>query len=491
MSLMLNARKLIAGARLTPAGKTLVATAVLAAVAGVVARSPISEPIAPARQHLAVTVPALTHVRASAHAADGIPTPPAANTDLVWWTYPWQANDVELCQGVGPAGSAGPIGPVVPVAPMTPAGVGPVTPVAPAGAEPVTGRPMPIFAASGPGFGPCDGCPECAQQGAYGPYPPCVPWQPGDWGEYVERARLPHVPVYRLRVDDQIRCVYRVTRNEQANPYHLNVGDEVQVESFTDPNLNRSVIVQPDGSITLRLLGQIKAGRLTVADLQGNLEKDYTKYYKTPAITVTPIRVNTKLLDLVATVDARAGTGGQGIDVRVTPDGTISLPAIGPVPVQGMTLDDLKREIDARYAAEIEGIEVTPILVLRAPRFVYVLGEVHLPGRFVLEGPTTVMQALSMAGSWNVGANIKQIVIFRRSDDWRLMATTVNLHGALGGKNICPAGEIWLGDSDVVLVPKSEILKVDDFIELTFTRGLYGVIPFSSSYTLSRVGVLH
>src|SRR5262249_15083919 len=144
------------------------------------------------------------------------------------------------CQGVGTAGTAAPIGPVVPVGP-----VGPMGPVTPSDVEPVTGRPMPIFRASGPGFGPCDGCPECAQQGCYGPYPPCVPWQPGDWGEYVERARLPHVPVYRLRVDDQLRCVYRVTRNEQAKPYHLNVGDEVQVESFTDPNLNRSVIVQP------------------------------------------------------------------------------------------------------------------------------------------------------------------------------------------------------------------------------------------------------
>jgi polysaccharide export outer membrane protein len=292
-------------------------------------------------------------------------------------------------------------------------------------------------------------------------------------------------------VDDQIRCVYRMTRNETTKPYELNVGDEVQVESFTDPNLNRSVIIQPDGSITLRLLGQVKAGHLTVVRLNESLEKDYTKFYNQPAITVTPVRVNTKLLDLIATVDARAGTGGEGINVTVTPDGTISLPAIGPVPVQGMTLDDLKREIDARYSADIEGVEVTPILVLRAPRFVYVLGEVHLPGRFVLEGPTTVMQALSMAGSWNVGANIKQIVVFRRSEDWRLMATMVNLHGALGGKNPCPAGEIWLGDSDVVLVPKTEILKTDDFINLVFTRGIYGVMPFSTSYSFNRFATLH
>jgi polysaccharide export outer membrane protein len=391
---------------------------------------------------------------------------PEATVTCVAWPasstvqLPRRVDDIRLCQGVAPASPA----------PPESVGVGPV----------------------GPAGSYFDGaCGPCGPYGGYGPFPPCVPFQYGYWGEYVDHPRLAHVPVYRLRVDDHIRAVYRLSRNEQTKPYELNVGDEVMVESFSDEKLNRSVIVQPDGSITLRLLGQFKAGRLTVAQLQENLEKSYGKFYKTPSITVTPIHVNTKLQDLINTVDARAGTGGQGIDVRVTPDGTISLPAIGPVPVQGMTLDDLRREINARYAIDIEGLDVTPILVDRAPRFVYVLGEVHLPGRFVLEGPTTVMQALSMAGSWNVGANIKQIVIFRRGDDWRLMATMVNLHAALGGKNPCPAGEIWLGDSDVVLVPKSEILKTDDFINLAFTRGLYGVIPFTSSYTLTRVGVLH
>lgn len=309
----------------------------------------------------------------------------------------------------------------------------------------------------------------------------CPPWEPGCFGEYVNRARLAHVPVYRLRVDDTLRCVYRVTRNQSTRPYELNVGDEIQVESLSDANLNRSLIIQPDGTITLRLLGQVKAAHHTVTSLRDELEAAYSKFYKTPTVTVTPLKVNTKLEDLRATVDARAGTGGQGIDVRVTPDGTISLPAIGPVPVQGLTLDELKQEVDARYAEQIEGIEVTPILVTRAPRFVYVLGEVKLPGRFTLEGPTTVMQAISLAGSWNVGANLDQVVIFRRGDDWRLMATMVDLSGALHGKNCCPCGEIWLGDSDVVLVPKSAILRADDFINLVFTRGIYSAFPFTST----------
>ena len=101
-------------------------------------------------------------------------------------------------------------------------------------------------------------------------------------------------------------------------------------------------------------------------------------------------------------------------------------------------------------------MEVIPVLTQRASRYVYVMGEVNVPGRFEMVGPTTVLQAMSMAGSWNVGANLRQIVVFRRGDDWRLLATMVNLDAALHGKQPCPAGEIWLSDCDVIIVPKGD-----------------------------------
>jgi polysaccharide export outer membrane protein len=310
-----------------------------------------------------------------------------------------------------------------------------------------------------------------------------IDFQPYGHGEYVGHSRLAHVPAYRLRVDDQLECLYRLTREETSDPYRINVGDELQVESAADEKLNKALIVQPDGTLTLRLLGQVKATRSTVAELRDNLESLYKKYYPTPGITVTPLKVNTRLEDLRATVDNRSGVvGGQGVRVRITPEGTISLPAIGTVPAQGLTLEELKTEIDLRYAATISGVEITPVLAERAPRFCYVLGEVRIPGRYVLEGPTTVMQAIAMAGSWNVGANLRQVVIFRRGEDWRLLATMVSLDGALRYANQpCPGGEIWLNDSDVIILPKSKILLTDDFINLVFTRGIYGVLPFTST----------
>jgi polysaccharide export outer membrane protein len=147
--------------------------------------------------------------------------------------------------------------------------------------------------------------------------------------------------------------------------------------------------------------------------------------------------------------------------------------------------------VDEHYAALVQGIEVTPVLVQRAPRFVYVLGEVVEPGRYELTGPTSVMQTVALAGGWNNGGNLRRIVVFRRGEDWRLMATQLHLHGAMIGHKPCPADEIWVRDSDIVLVPKSSVKLTTDFIELVFTRGIYGVVPMNGvSITFSKLSTI-
>ncbi len=306
-----------------------------------------------------------------------------------------------------------------------------------------------------------------------------IPWQIFAQGEYVGPARLAHVPEYRIRVDDIIRVVYGLTGQPSKTPYELSVGDVIRVEAIGSPSIERQVTVQPDGMVTMQILGQVPAAGRSIEELRKDLDSRYARYIRQPTISVTPIKLNTRVEELRASVDQRYGTGGQGVFVRVTPAGFIQLPAIGSVPAQGLTLEEIKQEIEARYTRRFNGVEVTPVLDRRAPRYVFVIGEVKNPGRFELEGPTTAMQAIAMAGSWNVGAELRHIVVFRRDECWKLMATRLDLRAALGGRRPCPTDEIWLRDSDIVLVPKSDLLATDDFIQLVFTRGLYGVVPLN------------
>ncbi len=333
-------------------------------------------------------------------------------------------------------------------------------------------------------------CGECDKKTGWNRLGPVQGFQEYAQGEYVGRARIPHVPEYRLRVDDVLDFVFRVTRNEIPEAYELNVGDEVTVESSTDKDLKRTLVILPDGTISLPLLGQVKAAHLTVPQLREELENLYQKYYKIPAITVTPIKVDTKLEDLRYTVGGRSGFGGQVRPGKITPEGTIQLPAVGTVPCQGLTLDEFRVELNERFAEKIEGVEVMPILMQRAPRYVYVLGEVKLPGRYSLDAPTTIMQAIAMAGSWNNGAHITQIVVFRRAEDWRLIATVLDLRAALLGRRPCPGSEIWVSDADLIIVPKSKILRTDNIIELVFTKGIYGIAPFSGNVSFTNLTAL-
>ena len=316
--------------------------------------------------------------------------------------------------------------------------------------------------------------------------------QPLSWdifaqGEYIGPARLPHVPDYFLRVDDQIGFVFRVNGKPTTTPYRLNVGDTIRIGSLTMPNLAFDTPVQPDGTIILPQVGPVTAAGKSIETLRTELDRRFREYIKEPSVTVAPLSINRTLEEFRTAVTNRNGIfAGQAFHSRVTPDGTVQLPAIGSLPAQGLTLRELGVEIETRYAAIVPGFEVTPVLTDRAPRSVYVLGEVAKPGKFPLDAPTSVIQAVTLAGGWNVGANLSQVIIFRRDDEWRLMATRVNIHPALYNSKSLRADDIWLRDSDVVIVPKCVLQVLDDYIGLIFTKGIYGIVPFGTSLGFFR-----
>ena len=306
-----------------------------------------------------------------------------------------------------------------------------------------------------------------------------IPWETYAYGEYIGPYRTPHVPEYRIRVNDQLEFVFMLTREKTPYEYRFGVGDVISLLSpvHVEYNQNRVEILS-DGSCSLALIGRVIAAGKTLTTLEQEINERYMEAgVRRPQIVIQGVQTNMRLQDLRDAVDARAGVGGQSRSATVGPDGTIQLPMIHSVPAIGLTLKELAREVNERYKQQIDGIEVTPILVQRAPRVAYVLGEVGQPGRIDLVGPTSVLQAISLAQGWNVGGNIRQVVIFRRDKNWNLMATRLDLAGALHGRRPHPADEIWLRDGDIVLVPKTPILRLADAIDLYVTRTIYALFP--------------
>ena len=87
------------------------------------------------------------------------------------------------------------------------------------------------------------------------------------------------------------------------------------------------------------------------------------------------------------------------------------------------------------------------------------------------------MQSLALAQGFTPGGNVRQAVVFRRDKDWRLMATRLDLSGPLYGRRPHPSDEIWLRDSDIVLIPKKPITRLSEAVNLYLTQTLYSAVP--------------
>ena len=302
-------------------------------------------------------------------------------------------------------------------------------------------------------------------------------------GGYAGPSRYAHLGEYRLRPGDQMQVFYLITRRQDQGEYRLAPGDEVLIESVADQDLQRGTLerglgIQPDGTITVRLLGQVHAAGLTIRQLREVLEQKYKKLYDEPTIDVTPVVTNKLAEDIRNAVGGQSGLQQQALTITVMPDGKVRLPGIGGLCVQGFSLPELKKEINLRYKELVVGLEAEPILVQQADHFVYVLGQVGNPSRIQLNGPTTVLGGIAQAGGNLPDGNMRQVVIFRRAEDWRLISTMLDLQGAVYGRRPNPADEIWLRDGDVVIVPNRPIVRIDNWIDQVFTRGIYGVVPF-------------
>ena len=343
-----------------------------------------------------------------------------------------------------------------------------------------------------PGGYPCpSGCPKCMlgvdcadQCGSEGRWSDArrLPLDAYGPGGYAGPSRSAHLSDYRLRPGDEVQVVYLITRRQRKGDYRLTPGDEILIESTADEDLTRGTLesglqVQPDGTITVRLIGQVPAEGLTVAQLRELLNELYLEYYPEPSIDVTPVKVNTLAEDIRNAIGGQNGFNQQIITVLVMPDGKVRLPGLGEVCVQGFTLSEMKREVNRRYEEIVVGIDVEPLLASQAPHFISVLGQVSNPGRFEITTPTTVLSAIASAGGHLPGGNMRQVVIFRRAEDWRMISTMLDLQGAVLGKRPTPADEIWLRDGDVIIVPDKPIQRFNQWARQVFTEGLYTIFP--------------
>ena len=150
-------------------------------------------------------------------------------------------------------------------------------------------------------------------------------------------------------------------------------------------------------------------------------------------------------VEIVVFREADLTTRGQ-----LSADGTISMPLIGSVKIEGLTTDQAAAAITRKLAdGYLVKPEVSVSIEARVRKTITILGQAQRPGVFEIPAhrQLTLVEAIGMAGGVTRIANGKKINLKRAGGQ----VTVVNLSDITTG-----AGkDISLRDGDVITIPES------------------------------------
>lgn len=164
---------------------------------------------------------------------------------------------------------------------------------------------------------------------------------------------------------------------------------------------------------------------------------------------------------------------------RVLVDGTVTLPTIGSVVVQGLTLKQASDELALRLAAVVQSPLVTVRVLEARPLRIAVVGEVNRPGAYVTTAVgtasitgtgaqvaqvaiPTVSQLIQTAGGITQAADIRRVQVTRRQVRGTDQLFTLNLWDLVTTGDL--SRDLILLDGDTVFVPTA---APQTFTELT------------------------
>lgn len=114
-----------------------------------------------------------------------------------------------------------------------------------------------------------------------------------------------------------------------AQGYSVQPGDVLQMEVLEDPSLNRSLLVLPDGTVSLPLVGSLRASGKSVEGLRGAISAALApNFASAPTVTLSVGQLN-------PVTSAVNNAAAQAAAANYQPYGTVSIYAMGEFNAQG------------------------------------------------------------------------------------------------------------------------------------------------------------
>jgi polysaccharide export outer membrane protein len=138
--------------------------------------------------------------------------------------------------------------------------------------------------------------------------------------------------------------------------------------------------------------------------------------------------------------------------VLVRPDGKISLPLVGELEVSGLTARKVQILIAQKLNEYISKPQVTVIVQEVKSRTYIVVGKIAKPGSYELGKPTTVLEAIAIAGGFVEFAKVNKVYVIRRMEDGSRTRLPFDYNKVIKGR-VGPDENIDLMSGDTIVVP--------------------------------------
>jgi polysaccharide biosynthesis/export protein len=265
---------------------------------------------------------------------------------------------------------------------------------------------------------------------------------------------------------------------QQARPnYILGPSDQIMIRAFQVDEINEKPFrIEADGMLTLPLVGTIKAGGLTVGELEAELVDSLKKYVKSPQATVIliqfrsspvffvgafarpgayPMEGRRTLVEMLTQVGGVASQATRRIKLtRKSESGPIPLPNAVDDPGNKVSTVEISMSSLQNNINPAEDIELKPYDVISAEiaEKVYLQGGFPKTGAYPLDerDSISVMQLISLAGGLLPDAERDKAVILRPVLD---TARRAQIHLDLKAIMEAKANDYPLMANDILYVP--------------------------------------
>lgn len=275
--------------------------------------------------------------------------------------------------------------------------------------------------------------------------------------------------------------------------YIIGAEDLLEVDVFQADELRRTVRVSSRGYIGIPLIGHVKAKGLTPVQLEKEIADKLSRYLEEPLVSVFVREYKAQKIGVMGAVTSPqvyAVTGQKRLIDMLSMAGGLKREAgnicyvLRPV-VSEETQNITRTEtivVDLNELLEKGNVVLNiPVFsgdVINVPKggVVFVDGAVAKPGVFQMQGKTTLVQTIAMAGGIAYEADRADITVYRDNGEGLRETIAADYDAIQGGQR----DDIVLRENDIVIVPKD---GVKNFLS-GFINTIKGLVSFGFGKTV-------